>query len=77
MSDKRRFILAHDQARAGAAAFIRTAPVGYVVTVAPPKRNSDINAALHATLGEIAATYDKDVTEQEIEETLVDVVHKL
>jgi|SRR6188768_2939772 len=55
MSDRRMFILAHPEARRRAAAFVmQTAPDGYTVTVAPPKRNSDINAALHATLGEIA-----------------------
>lgn len=56
MSDKRLFILAHGEARRRAAAFVvDEAPAGYTVTIAPPKRNSDINAALHAKLGEIAA----------------------
>ena len=51
----RTFILAHDQARAGAAGFAKVAPAGTVVEFREPARNSAINAALHAKLGEIAA----------------------
>lgn len=49
-----KFILAHDEARRRAAKTVSDAPEGYVVTVKPPKRNSAINAALHAKLTEIA-----------------------
>jgi len=55
MSDKRIFRLVHAEDRRRAAQCVAEAPDGYVVTVAPPKRNLDINAALHARLGEIAA----------------------
>lgn len=56
MTEKRIFVLAHDEARRRAAAFVADeAPAGWVVTVSAPRRNSDINAALHAKLGEIAA----------------------
>jgi NinB protein len=53
--NKRIFFLRHDEARRGVAAFAAVAPEGWKVTFEPPKRNLDINAALHATLGEIAA----------------------
>ncbi len=52
--DKKVFRLVHDEARRRAAAFIAQAPDGYVVEVREPTRNLDINAALHAMLGEIA-----------------------
>lgn len=55
MSDKRILILAHDEARRRAVAAVVEAPSGYRVTIEPPKRNLDINAALHAKIGEIAA----------------------
>jgi NinB protein len=51
-----RFILAHDQARRLAVEAIASAQNGYVVTIKPPARGLDINAALHAKLGEIAAS---------------------
>lgn len=54
MSDKRIFFTAHPEARRRAAEFIAVCPEGWRVTVEPPKRNSDINAALHAKLGDIA-----------------------
>lgn len=56
MAVVRVFVLAHEQARKGAAEFMRTAPDGLVVTVSEPTRTSAINAALHAKLGEIART---------------------
>jgi hypothetical protein len=49
-----KFILAHDTARAGAIKAVQAAPAGHVVTVKPPTRNLEINAALHAKLTEIA-----------------------
>jgi hypothetical protein len=54
MSDKRLFILAHAEARRRAQQAVQTAPEGFRVVVEPPKRNLEINAALHAMLGEIA-----------------------
>jgi hypothetical protein len=54
MDDKRIFFLRHAEARRGVAAFAAAAPEGWRVTFEPPKRGLDINAALHATLGEIA-----------------------
>jgi hypothetical protein len=56
VSDKRLFILAHAEARKRATQAIAEAPEGWQVTITPPKRNGDINAALHAKLGEIAAS---------------------
>lgn len=54
MTDRRLFVLAHPEARRRALACVSDAPDGYRVIVEPPKRNIEINAALHATLGEIA-----------------------
>lgn len=42
---KQIFILAHTQARAGAAQAIKDAPEGYKVTLQPPSRSLDQNAA--------------------------------
>ena len=51
----RRFVLAHDVARRGAAAYIADeAPDGWVVVVSEPRRGKDINAALHAKLRELS-----------------------
>ena len=52
--DKRIFFLRHADARRGVEAFAMQAPEGWRVTFEPPKRGLDINAALHAKLGEIA-----------------------
>ena len=49
-----KFVLVHDTARAGAIKAVQAAPAGHVVTVKPPTRNLEINAALHAKLTEIA-----------------------
>ena len=54
----RKFVLAHHEARRRAMAAVADAPDGHVVTVAEPTRNGAINAALHAKLGEIAASRD-------------------
>ena len=54
MSEKKSFILAHPEARRRAMAAVAEAPEGYGVTVAPPKRSLEQNAALWARLGEIA-----------------------
>lgn len=50
-----RFILAHSLARLRASEYIRTeAPEGYVVTVKPPGRTLDQNAAIHPIIASIA-----------------------
>jgi hypothetical protein len=54
VSDRRTLYLVGPEQRQRAFEAIAAAPKGYKVTIEPPKRNSDINAALHAKLGEIA-----------------------
>lgn len=54
MAVLRTIILAHDTARDRAAEYARQAPAGTVVRFSEPARDSAINAALHAKLGEIA-----------------------
>lgn len=55
MSDKRLFILTGQGRRSAAHWIEREAPEGWWVECSPPRRGADINAALHAKLGEIAA----------------------
>lgn len=52
----RTFALAHAEARRRAGEFAAQAPAGTVVRFSEPKRGNDINAALHAKLGEIASS---------------------
>ena len=52
---KRVFQLVHSEARARCAQFAMQCPEGWRVTFEEPRRGLDINAALHARLGEIAA----------------------
>lgn len=54
MSDKRTLILAHPEARRRAMAAVADAPPGFVVTIAPPSRNSAQNARLWAMLTELS-----------------------
>lgn len=54
MSEKRRFILAHAMARAGAVEAVRNSPDGYVVDIAPPKRTLDQNSKLWPMLADIS-----------------------
>lgn len=54
MNEKRVFFLKNADVRRGVQAFALQAPADWKVTFEPPKRGLDINAALHATLGEIA-----------------------
>lgn len=54
MSEKKRFILAHQVARSGAIEAVRSAPDGYVVDVAPAKRSLDQNAKLWPMLTDIS-----------------------
>jgi hypothetical protein len=46
MSDKRTFILAHDQARGRAIQCIKEAPQGYCVTISEPTRTLEQNSLL-------------------------------
>ena len=50
MTDKRIFVMAHDEARRRAVAAVVEAPAGWRVTVEPPKRNLDQNALLWVLL---------------------------
>lgn len=54
MADKRIFVLAHRQARAGAQLAIQDAPDGYIVTVGEPTRTLDQNAKLWPMLDDIS-----------------------
>jgi len=47
---KRRFIIAHAEARRRAVEFVREAPAGYVVTVQEPTRNLEQNALMWVLL---------------------------
>lgn len=51
---KKTFILAHEQARIRAVAAVAQAPVGFVITVAEPTRNSEQNAKFHAICSDLA-----------------------
>lgn len=48
------FVLCHDEARRRAKVAIDSADDGFVVRIAPPRRNLEQNALLHALIGEIA-----------------------
>ena len=54
MSDKRLFNLVHLEARKRAAQAVAEAPEGWSVTIAPPKRNGEQNAKLHAICSDLA-----------------------
>lgn len=54
MTDRRVFVLAHDQARRNAAAFVAQAPEGWRVTVEPPRKTRDQEERYHAMIGDIA-----------------------
>jgi hypothetical protein len=54
MIERRLWIMAHAEARRRAVAGVEEAPEGWVVTISPPKRSLEQNAALWARLGEIA-----------------------
>ena len=53
--DKRIFILAHREARSRAVDSVQHAPDGWKVTVEPPKRTGEQNAAFHALCSDLAA----------------------
>jgi hypothetical protein len=52
--DKRTIILAHDTARRTAVDAVMTAPAGYVVTIAPPKKTRPQEERYHTMIGDIA-----------------------
>lgn len=54
-TEKRLFHLVHSEARRRAVAAVADAPAGWRVSIEPPKRTGDQNAALHARIGEISA----------------------
>jgi hypothetical protein len=54
MSDKRIYVLVHDQARQRAAEACRTAPEGWTVLLQPPKRTDLQNARMWAMLGDVS-----------------------
>ena len=54
MGERAIFYTRHAEARRRACAAVMACPEDWKVTVEPPKRNADINAALHAKLTEIA-----------------------
>lgn len=54
MSEKKHFILVHDQARRLAAEECMKAPDGYHVRITPPTRSLAENRLLHLLIGEIA-----------------------
>src|SRR5512139_2762878 len=51
--DRRRAIIT-EQNRRWVASLVDTAPLGYVVTIAPPSRSLDQNAVFHALVDDIA-----------------------
>lgn len=53
MSDKRLFVLSHQEARRRAVAAVAEAPEGHSVTIAPPKRNGEQNAKFHAMCSDL------------------------
>ncbi len=54
MTEAKRFVMAHDEARRRAVAAVAEAPAGWVVTVKPPTRTSDQNAKFHAICSDLA-----------------------
>jgi hypothetical protein len=53
MSEGKLFILAHDEARTRARAFVSLAPAGWRVECKPPKRNAEQNAKFHAICSDL------------------------
>ena len=54
MDGRKKFVLAHDQARHGVAKFALAAPAGWHVTFRPPTRSLDQNARMWAMLGDVS-----------------------
>lgn len=55
MSDRKKFILAHPEARQRAIQAVSEAPVGFSVVIAPPTRNLSQNAMLWPLLEQFSA----------------------
>lgn len=53
-TERRTFVLVHDNARRLAERTVKEAPDGAVVTIGPPKRSVDQNAMFHALVDDIA-----------------------
>lgn len=54
MSDKKLYRLAHNEARLRAIHAVKDAPEGYMVEIKPPTRSLEANAAMWASLNDIA-----------------------
>lgn len=54
MTDRRLFILSHDQARHNAAQFAKTAPDGWVAKFSEPVKSRDQEEKYHAMIGDIS-----------------------
>ena len=72
-----KFILAHAEARRRASEAIQQAPDGYVVTIKPPARSLDQNAAMWALLGEFAERLEWPVNGQMVKMDAEDWKHVL
>lgn len=72
-----KFILAHTEARRRASEAIQQAPDGYVVTIKPPARSLDQNAAMWALLGEFAERLEWPVNGQMVKMDAEDWKHVL
>ena len=73
MSDKQLFRLVHQQARDGACKAIGYAQDGWIVTIQPPVRSLDQNAALWPILGAISKQvvwYGQKMTDDEWKDVL-------
>lgn len=54
MSEKRKFILAHTEARQRAIQAVSEAPAGFSVVIAPPQKKREQEEKYHAMIGDIA-----------------------
>lgn len=76
MTDRRFFILAHQTARTRATQAVAEAPDGYTVRIAPPSRNGEQNARMHAMIGDIAKQWQfmgKRWHEEDMKRLLIDM----
>lgn len=54
MSDRKKFILSHLEARQRAIQAVSEAPAGFSVVIAPPTRNLEQSAKFHAICGDLS-----------------------
>lgn len=54
--ERRKLILGSETHRQFVGALVATSPAGYIVTIDPPRRTINQNAAFHALCGDIAAS---------------------